>query len=92
MKGINTMTFKDIEIRQIENTPKFEVVKWHDKERKSCFVIAFLEWNPKQQWFEFRSVGTRFLEYSPTNLNEYILAWCNMYKIIMMNEDEQDVE
>lgn len=60
-----------------KNTPpKFDIVKWVDCEphevidlrtgkkkiqSRYCYSVAFLEWNPKEPCFEFKSVGLRWL-------------------------------
>lgn len=56
--------------------PKFGIVKWVDCEpheamnlktgkneiiTRYCYTVAFLEWNPKEPCFEFKSVGLRWL-------------------------------
>ena len=56
--------------------PKFDIVKWVDCEpheiidfmtgrkcivTRHCYSVAFLEWNPKEPCFEFKSVGLRWL-------------------------------
>ena len=43
-----------------------------------CFVIAFLEWNEKEPYWEMHSVGTRFLEYYEEGLSEFILKWLEL--------------
>ena len=55
---------------------KFDIVKWDDCEpheamnlktgkneiiTRYCYTVAFLEWNPKEPCFEFKSVGLRWL-------------------------------
>lgn len=55
---------------------KFDIVKWVDCEphevidlrtgkkkieTRYCYSVAFLEWNPKEPCFEFKSVGLRWL-------------------------------
>lgn len=60
-----------------KNTPpKFDIVKWADCEphefinlgtgkktiqTRYCYSVAFLEWDPKEPCFEFKSVGLRWL-------------------------------
>ena len=55
---------------------KFDIVKWVDCEphevtnlitgkkeiqTRYCYLVAFLEWNPKEPCFEFKSFGLRWL-------------------------------
>ena len=58
-------------------TEPHEVVDWHTgKKRMSsrfCFSVATAQWNPKEPCWEFKSVGTRFLEYYEKGLCEEIL-------------------
>lgn len=62
--------------------PVYDIVKWqtHDKPfravnmrtgkeeeyTESCYVVAQLEWDAHEPWFDFRSIGTRWLECNPT--------------------------
>ena len=73
---------------------KWDVVKWCKREKPVrifdldlgkykmsdtyCFSVAFLEWNDKEQCWEMRSVGTRFLEYYEEGLCEFILKWLEL--------------
>lgn len=68
----------------------FDIVKWQqfDEPRtmtdfttgkpktftESCYSVAILEWNQREEDFEFRSVGMRWLEAEPT------AAVCNLIK------------
>ena len=60
---------------------KFDIVKWVDCEphevlnfdtgkkemqTRYCYSVAFLEWNPKEPCFEFKSIGLRWLRAEPT--------------------------
>ena len=73
---------------------KWDVVKWEklDKqievtdletgEKKMqntfCFSVANIEWNEKYNCWDFRSCGTRFLEYYEEGLCEFILKWLDL--------------
>lgn len=61
--------------------PIFDIVKWeqHDPievidmktgEKKmsteNCYVVARLVWDSNEPWFDFKSIGTRWLECKPT--------------------------
>lgn len=45
---------------------------------KYCYSIAQLTWNKKEGWFDFESVGTRYLEDRIDGLEEWILEFCEM--------------
>lgn len=92
------MQFKDFEIRPVKSLdgvidPKrFELVKWYDHEphvygestsTRSCFVVAWLEWNDKEPCFELTSVGLRLVENWVDGLDQFIVKWCEMAKVCM---------
>lgn len=84
------MRYKEFEIRPVALGTniipnKWEVIKWRYED--SCFTIAFLDYDPKQPGFEFRSVGTRYLEYADLKLNKIILKWCEMQELILGEEE-----
>lgn len=96
------MKFKDFEIRPVKSLdgvidPKrFELVKWYDHEpyvhgestsTRSCFVVAWLEWNAKEPCFELASVGLRLVENWADGLDKFIIKWCEMAEVCM-EEDE----
>ena len=97
------MKFKDFEIRPVKSLdgvidPKrFELVKWYDHEpyihgestsTRSCFVVAWLEWNAKELCFELTSVGLRLVENWADGLDQFIIKWCEMAEVCM-KEDER---
>lgn len=97
------MQFKDFEIKPVKSLdgvidPKrFELVKWYDHEpyvhgestsTRSCFVVAWLEWNAKEPCFELTSVGLRLVENWVDGLDKFILKWCEMAEVCM-EEDER---
>ena len=62
-----------------DTPPTFDVVRWYDCEphraidmrtgevktvTRCCYSVAFLEWDRHEEWWRFRSVGTRWLEES----------------------------
>lgn len=77
----------------IDAQPKYAVVLWYEHDpwdvtdgitlekktvTESCYVVAVIEWNPKEPGFEFRSVGLRWLEAAPTNKAiKMILDFCD---------------
>lgn len=60
-----------------DNKEPMEVLDWSTGEKKMqkeyCFVIAEAEWNKKEECFEFRSVGLRYLKYRIDGLEEWIM-------------------
>lgn len=92
------MQFKDFEIRPVKSLdgvidPKrFELVKWYDHEpyvhgestsTRSCFVVAWLEWNDKEPCFELTSVGLRLVKNWVDGLDKFIVKWCEMAEVCM---------
>lgn len=97
------MQFKDFEIRPVKSIdgvidPKrFELVKWYDHEpyihgestsTRSCFVVAWLEWNDKEPCFELVSVGLRLVENWSDGLDKFIIKWCEMAEVCMEEDNE----
>lgn len=84
------MQFKDFEIRLVKSLdsvidPKrFELVKWYQPGH--CFVVAFLEWNPKELCFDLKSVGLRLVKDWVDGLDQFILKWCEMAAVCMEDE------
>lgn len=72
------MRYRNFEIKEYGDG-RYELIV---RNEKSCFTIAFLEWDKKEDWFELRSVGTRYLEYREGELETWLLAWCKMTAII----------
>lgn len=68
--------FKSFEIRG--EGDKYELVKWQGK---GCFVVGWLEWDRKEEYFSFRSCGLRYLQYRENGLADWLLAWCKMKEI-----------
>lgn len=96
------MQFKDFEIRPVKSLDgvidhkRFELVKWCDHKphvyvestsTRSCFVVAWLEWNDKEPCFELTSVGLRLVENWADGLDKFIIKWCEMAEVCM-EEDE----
>lgn len=97
------MQFKDFEIRPVKSLdgvidPKrFELVKWYDHEpyvhgestsTRSCFVVAWLEWNAKEPCFELVSVGLRLVKNWADGLDKFIIKWCEMAEVCMEEDNE----
>ena len=96
------MKFKDFEIRPVKSldgvidTRRFELVKWYDHEpyihgestsTRSCFVVAWLEWDAKEPCFELVSVGLRLVENWADGLDQFIIKWCEMAEVCMEEEE-----
>ena len=96
------MKFKDFEIRPAKSldgvidTKRFELVKWYDHEpyvhgestsTRSCFVVAWLEWNDKELGFELTSVGLRLVENWVDGLDQFIIKWCEMAEVCMEDNE-----
>ena len=96
------MMFKNFEIRPVKsldgtiNHQRFELVKWYDHEpyvcgsniTLSCFVVAWLTWNPKEPDWELESVGMRLMENWVDGLDKFIVKWCEMAAVCMEEDDE----
>lgn len=72
---------------------KFDLVKWEEHEpyevvdfytgkkkisTRNCFTIGTLIWNSKEQGFEFKSCGLRYLEHREDGLEKFIFDFCEM--------------
>ena len=80
---------------------RFDLVKWYDHEpwevtdlktgekkisTRSCYSVAHIWWNEKEPCWEFKSVGTRFLEEYVEGLNEFVLKWMALMDVVRGNE------
>ena len=96
------MKFKDFEIRPVKSldgvidSKRFELVMWYDHEpyihgesasTRSCFVVAWLEWNDKEPCFELKSVGLRLVENWVDGLDQFIIKWCEMAEVCMEDNE-----
>ena len=68
---------------------EFTVCK-KNKDGKTHFVIADFYYNFKEPGWEFKSVGTRYLEYYSEGLNEWLLKVMNMLECSIRAEDIDD--
>lgn len=92
------MRFKQFEIRKptlLGNPPtedyykyNFDIVKWSD-DNSHCWSIGYLRWNKKDDCFEFKSVGTRYLEDREDGLEEWLLKWCELKAIAYKYEEDE---
>ena len=84
------------------DTKRFELVKWYNHEptpvtnmrtgekgisTRSCFVVAWLEWNDKELGFELKSVGLRLVENWVDGLDQFIIKWCEMAEVCMEGDE-----
>lgn len=82
---------------------EFDLVKWQrhkphkaidlvtGKEKmisKSCFSIGKLIWNPKDECFDFKSCGLRYLEHRIDGLEEFILEFCKTMEMQLVRDDD----
>lgn len=89
--------FKDFEIREpvfIESKrPSDEYFKYNfdlvKVQGDGGFSIGHLEYNRREGSFDFRSVGTRYLEYRKDGLEEWLLAWCKLKTIEIESKDDE---
>lgn len=91
------MRFKQFEIRKptlLGNPPtedyykyNFDIVKWHNS-NSCCWSIGSLRWNKEDDYFEFESVGTRYLEDREDGLEEWLLKWCELKELEYKYEEE----
>lgn len=68
------------------NCDPFEAYSFDKKEYVKvncyCYVIGSLEWNSHEPCWEFKSIGTRYLEDGTEELNKWILDFCNKYEVV----------
>ena len=96
------MQFKDVEIRPCKdvngviNPKRFKIVKWYDHEpyihgtstsTRSCYTVAWLEYDNKDGFWDLRSVGLRLVEDWTDGLDQFIIRWCEMATVCMGNDD-----
>ncbi len=87
------MKFKKFEIRNLTDIQgsvverRFELVKWND-DHSSCWMIGELEYNKKENEFEFKSCGLRYLKYREEGLEEWLIKWSELKKIEYLYERE----
>jgi hypothetical protein len=93
------LTFKDYFISKPVNLSKKEpepnkyTVCKMNKGDKTHFVIADFWWNDREPCWEFKSVGTRYLEYYSEGLNDWLLKCMNALECDIyaeQNKEEHD--
>jgi hypothetical protein len=81
-----SMKFKDFEIRPCDDN-SYELVKYH-KNASTCFVVAWIIWDEKDEYWEFRSVGLRYLEHHVIGLDEWIIDYLQALSHVLRKDDE----
>lgn len=78
------------------NPPKeFDVVQWHEinsietnnmTTKKYCYSLGKLIWDDKEECFDFKSCGLRWLEAKPSERAiDMIIGFCEMMKPVLKN-------
>jgi hypothetical protein len=80
------MKFKDFEIRPCHDN-RYELVKYH-KNASTCFVLAFFDWDEKDDYWDFESVGLRYLEHHINGLDEWIIDYLHALTHVLRKDDE----
>lgn len=52
---------------------------------KSKFIIAFIEYDNSESCWDFKSIGTRYLEYREAGLEKFILSVINLLNVVNDN-------
>ena len=78
------MKYKNFEIRPVpesQDKNRFELVNWYKE--AGCYVLAFIEYNPKTEYWNINSVGMRLIEDWEDGLDKYILSWIKLMVVCM---------
>lgn len=86
------------------NPHRFDLVKWVQRDEpievidlptgdrrlstEYCYTVAWLNWNPKDEYFDFESCGTRYLRDRVDGLEEWILEFCDRMEKVLGEEDD----
>lgn len=92
--GTSTSTslcYKNFEVRHLngKGDNEYELVQWN-ADRSNYFVIAWLTYDVDEGVFDVGSVGTRLLEYGPSDLNKWLLKWCELAALTHQLQKEDD--
>lgn len=68
------------------NLNEYNVIKQNNN--GTCFVIAKFYWNSKESYWEFKSVGTRYLKYYSEGLNDWLLKVMDMFECNIHAEED----
>ncbi len=83
------MKYKNFEIRPVpesQDENRFELINWYKE--TSCYVLAFIEYNPKTDDWKINSVGLRLIEDWGDGLDKYILSWIKLMEVCMRNDED----
>lgn len=83
------MKYKNFEIRPVpefQDENIFELVNWYKETNR--YVLAFIEYNPKTDYWKINSVGMRLIEDWEDGLDKYILSWIELMKVCMRNDED----
>lgn len=83
------MRYKNFEIRPVPESKeenKFELVRWYKE--TSCYVIAFIEYNSKSDYWQINSVEMRLIEDWEDGLDKYISSWVKLIEVCMRNDKD----
>lgn len=78
------MKYKNFEIRPVPESQdgnSFELVSWYKE--TNCYILAFIEYNPKTAYWNINSVGMRLIEDWEDGLDKYILSWIKLMAVCM---------
>lgn len=83
------MKYKNFEIRSVpesQDENRFELVNWYKE--ANCYALAFIEYNPKTDYWNINSVGMRLIEDWEDGLDKYILSWIELMEVCMRNDED----
>lgn len=90
--GRNTFPYEIVVVREVQCEP-FTAYSLDEEgyvtRTNYVYSVAHLRWNSKEPCWEFSSVGVRYLADGDTELNKWLLDFCNKYAI---NGDGELVE
>ena len=78
------MKYKNFEIRPVpesQDKNRFELVHWYKE--ANCYVLAFIEYNPKTDCWNINCVVMRLIEDWEDGLDKYILSWIKLMAVCM---------
>lgn len=58
-----------------------------EKYTRHCFSIGTVIWDKKNESFEFKSCGLRYLEHRIDGLENFILEFCDTMKVLLVEEE-----
>lgn len=89
------MKYRDFEIRKCTGSTAeshhYELVKWNRRENGEppyCFVIAWIDRDPRECSWKFSSVGMRFIDYCEEGLVDYVKWYVHLLEMIWQDADK----